>query len=67
MRTGEDRPILVEEGFIWLSVKKLEGILDIMGKAVESSRVSGEWNAMDLSRDEIVRGDAFEVFGDAPR
>ena len=67
MRTGVDRPVSVEEGFIWLSVKKLERVLDVMGKAVESSGIAIEWHTMDLGWDEIVGGNTFEVFGDAPR
>jgi len=54
--TGINRPLLFEEGFVWLSVKKLEGILDVMGKAVESSGIAIEWHAMDLGWDEIVLG-----------
>jgi hypothetical protein len=67
VRAGVNRPVSVEEGFVWLSIKKLEGILDVMGKAVESSGIAIEWDAMDLGRDEIVGGNTFKVFGNAPR
>ena len=67
MGAGEDWPIFVEEGFVWLSIKKLERIFNVMGKAIESSRVAIKWNAMDLRWDEVACSNAFKVFGNAPR